>query len=108
MNKLRTSLYLLALSSLLAVGANAQPNRLTAGDFEGINSVTTYWPATTGVWGAESSVLSGAGNGITPFGSQMLQLNHAGGGTAAQTSQIVAGPFRRVRSSHSRPNSTPG
>ena len=93
MKKLRTSIYVLVLSLLLAVGANAQSNLLVAGDFESINSLTTYWPATTGVWGTESSVLSGAGNGVTPFGSQMLQLNHAGGGTQSQTAQIVEGPF---------------
>jgi len=81
------------VSSLLAVGANAQPNLLTAGDFEGITSLTTYSPAAPGVWGTESSVLSGAANGVTPFGSQMLQLNHAGGGNASQTNQIVQGPF---------------
>ncbi|MBX3738609.1 MAG: HYR domain-containing protein [Candidatus Didemnitutus sp.] len=91
--RLRTSLCALALGSLLAVAAHAQPNLLQAGDFEGISSLATYSPTTTGVWGAESSALSGAANGITPFGSQMLQLNHAGGGTAAQTNQIVAGPF---------------
>ncbi len=93
MKKLRTSIYVLVLSLLLAVGANAQSNLLVAGDFESINSLTTYWPATTGVWGTESSVLSGAGNGVTPFGSQMLRLNHAGGGTQSQTAQIVEGPF---------------
>ena len=37
---------------------------------------------------------SGAGNGIIPFGSQMLELRHAGGGTAAQTNQVVYGPFK--------------
>ena len=91
--RLRTSLPALVAGSVLAVGANAQANRLVAGDFEGITSITSYWPATPGVWGAESSALRGAGNGITPFGSQMLQLNHAGGGTAAQTAQIAQGPF---------------
>ena len=88
---------LLTVSVLAALAAptssNAQSNLLTAGDFEGISSLTAYSPSTTGVWGAESSALSGAGNGITPFGSQMLQLNHASGGSAAQTNQIIAGPF---------------
>jgi hypothetical protein len=93
MKKLLTSISVLAVSSLLTVAAKAQPNLLVAGDFEGISSLTTYWPATTGVWGTESSALSGAGNGITPFGSQMLLINHAGGGTASQTAQIVQGPF---------------
>jgi len=91
--QLRAALSVLAFGSLLAVVAHAQPNLLQAGDFEGINSLTTYSPTTTGVWGAESAALSGAANGITHFGSQMLQLNHAGGGSAAQTNQIVAGPF---------------
>ncbi len=94
MKKLLTSIYVLAVSSLLAVAANAQSNLLVAGDFEGITSLTTYSAATTGVWGTESSVLSGAGNGVTPFGSQMLELRHAGGGGAAQTNQIVYGPFK--------------
>lgn len=94
MKILLTSLYALGIGSLLAVGANAQPNLLVAGDFEGITSITTYWPATTGVWGAESSALSGAANGVTPFGSQMLRLNHAGGGTVGQTAQIIQGPFK--------------
>lgn len=82
------------LGSLLAVGASAQPNLLTAGDFEGISSLSTYSPTVTGVWGTESSVLSGAGNGITPLGRQMLLLTHAGGGSAAQTNQIIKGPFK--------------
>ncbi len=93
--KLLTSIYVLAVSSLLAVAANAQPNLLVAGDFEGINNpLPAYAATTTGVWATESSVLSGAGNGIIPFGSQMLELRHAGGGTAAQTNQVVYGPFK--------------
>lgn len=90
---IRTSICVLVLSSLLAVGANAQSNLLAAGDFEAGTSLTTYWPTTTGVWGTESAALSGAANGITPFGSQMLQINHAGGGSASQTAQIIQGPF---------------
>ena len=93
MKKLRASLSVLALSSLLAVGAKAQPNLLNAGDFEGINSLTTYSAPATDVWGTETSVLSGAGNGVTPFGSQMLLLTHGGGGSASQTNQIIEGPF---------------
>lgn len=93
MKLLRMLLHVLALSALLTVGAKAQSNLLTAGDFEGINSLTTYWPATPGVWGTESAALLAAGNGISALGSQMLQINHAGGGTAAQTAQIVQGPF---------------
>ncbi|HLP26408.1 MAG TPA: hypothetical protein VK477_12070, partial [Acidobacteriota bacterium] len=86
-------LHALALGSLVAVTAHAQTNLLHAGGFEGITSLTSYSPAMAGVWGAESSALTGAANGVTPFGSQMLQLNHAGGGSAAQSNQIVAGPF---------------
>ncbi len=91
--KLRAPLSALAVGSMLTVAAHAQPNLLQAGNFEGTPSLVTYSPTTTGVWGTESAALSGAGNGITPIGSQMLQLNHAGGGSAAQTNQIVAGPF---------------
>lgn len=73
--------------------ASAQPNLLQAGDFEGINSLIGYWPASAGAWGTETSALSGAANGITPFGSQMLLIAHGGGGSASQTSQSVEGPF---------------
>jgi len=93
MKKLRASICALALNSLLAVGANAQPNLLNAGDFEGITSLTTYSAPATDVWGTETSLLSGAGNGVTPFGSQMLLLTHGGGGSASQTNQIIEGPF---------------
>lgn len=83
----------LALTAL-TLGAKAQTNLLKAGDFEGITSLTTYSAPTTGVWGTESAVLSSGGHGITPFGSQMLELTHSGGGSAAQTNQIVYGPFQ--------------
>ncbi len=73
--------------------ALAQSNLLSAGGFEGISSMTSYWPSTANVWGTESAGLSGPANGITPFGNQMLLLTHAGGGGAAQTAQIVHGPF---------------
>jgi len=76
--------------------AQAQPNLLVAGDFEGIsNPLDGYARQTSpGVWGTESGSVSGAANGITPLGSQMLQINHSGGGTAAQSNQIVKGPFK--------------
>jgi hypothetical protein len=94
--KLRTALYALGAGSLLAVVANAQPNLLVAGDFEGItNPLDGYGrQVSPGVWGSESGSVTGAANGITPFGSQMLQINHSGGGTSAQTNQIVKGPFK--------------
>ncbi len=72
---------------------NAQANLLTAGDFEGISSIDTFWASSTDVWGAENSVLTGATGGVTPFGTQMLQINHAGGGSVSQVHQMVAGPF---------------
>lgn len=84
----------LVLSTLAApASASAQSNLLSAGGFEGINSLTTYWPSSANAWGTESAGLSGAANGISPFGNQMLLLTHAGGGGAAQTAQIVHGPF---------------
>jgi hypothetical protein len=103
MKTLRTSIYALVVSSLLAVGAKAQPNTsapvnlLVAGDFEGITTADLkgYGAPTTGVWGTEAGAISGAANGITPFsGSQMLQIQHSGGGTQAQTNQVVYGPFK--------------
>lgn len=95
MKTLRTLILALVLGSLLGVGAKAQPNLLVAGDFEGITtgSFSGYWPPATGVWGRESAGLSTGANGIAPFGTQMLQINHAGGGGASQIAQIVQGPF---------------
>ncbi len=72
---------------------NAQANLLTAGDFEGISTLDGYWASSAGIWGAENAVLTGATNGITPFDGQMLQINHAGGGSVSQAHQIVAGSF---------------
>lgn len=91
---------LLAVSALSALAVStqslAQPNLLVAGNFEGISNPLDGFGRQTaaGVWGSESGSVSGAANGITPFGSQMLQINHAGGGSSAQTNQIVAGPFK--------------
>jgi len=77
------------LASLVAVNASAQDNLLSNGDFEGISSLAGFWAPTADVWGTESGALT---PGFTP-GNQVLQINHAGGGGAAQTHQMVEGPF---------------
>ena len=45
------------------------------------------------MWGAENAGLTGAVSGATPFDSQMVQINHAGGGSVSQVHQMVEGPF---------------
>lgn len=93
MKKLTSAVILVVLTSLTAINANAQPNLLTAGDFEGLTSLDIFWASDTGLWGAENAGLTGATGGVTPFGSQMLQVNHAGGGSVSQVHQMVEGPF---------------
>lgn len=78
---------------LLACGAaTANANLLTNGDFETNTFGTLIAPV--GVWGGEAnSQLTGATNGVTPFGSQMLEIGDAIGGSAAQVAQAVSGSF---------------
>ena len=75
------------------VSFNASANILTNGDFEAGTSVDLFWASTTDLWGAENASITGTTGGVTTFGSQMLQVNHAGGGSVSQVHQIVSGPF---------------
>lgn len=81
----------IAIVAFLA-SASAQANLLTNADFEsndfyGLLNVPNQWG------GEFNSSLVGANNGITPYGSQMLRIGDAGGGTAAQVAQQVTGSF---------------
>lgn len=86
----------LLLGSLLASAAStglAQTNLLTAGDFEGEVPTSSYWAPAPGIWGGEHYNLTGDTNGVQALDDQMLEILHAGGGSAAQVHQIVEGPF---------------
>lgn len=91
---LSTIVLLISLISLTAF--NAEANLLTAGDFEGISTsdLGVYGSATAGVWLREgtNAIATGTTLGVTPFDSQMLQVNDTGGGNS-QTQQKVLGPF---------------
>ena len=95
MNSVRkfSSAIVLLISLIFLTAFNAEANLLTAGDFEGISTIDAYWASSADVWGAENAALTGTVNGVTPFDSQMLQINHAGGGSVSQAHQIVAGSF---------------
>ncbi len=82
---------------LLVIGAltsfSASANLLTAGDFESVATLDGFWASSTDVWGAENGQVTGAVGSVSPTGSQMLRMNHAGGGSVSQAHQMVAGPF---------------
>ncbi len=75
------------------LAAPVYPNLLAQGDFESTTGIDVYWAPGTNIWGGESATVAGAVNGIVPFGNQMLQVNHAGGGSNSQVHQMLEGPF---------------
>lgn len=77
---------------LLVTASTAQANLLTNADFEandfyGLLNIANQWG------GEFNSSLVGSENGVTAFGSQMLRIGDAGGGSAAQVAQEVTGSF---------------
>lgn len=81
-------------ASVLSGAAHADDNLLEAPGFEGLSGLSGYWAPAAGLWGGENVALSTGGSGVTPLsGTQMLRMNHAGGGSASQAHQIVEGPF---------------
>jgi len=87
--KLSSAIVLLA--SLMA--SNAEANLLTAGDFES-GTLGTLGSPVANQWLQEiNATLTGPTNGVTPFGTQMLEIGDAIGGSVAQVRQQVVGSF---------------
>lgn len=73
---------------------NAEANLLTDGDFES-GTLGIHGTAVADQWLVEANgaLVTGVTNGVTPFGSRMLEIGDAIGGSVAQAQQQVLGSF---------------
>ena len=87
------SLYAITLAIFgFFAASSTEANLLTSGDFEPPTTLGSFLTPTADVWGAESATLSGATGGVSPIGTQMLNITSTGGVTS-QVGQQMIGPF---------------